>query len=506
MDRREFLKTTATAGAFHIVPRHVLGRGYVPPSDKIALAYIGLGTQGLRELIPLLQVPDIQVVAVCDPNKNSTDYVDWSKDGIRNGIAKFLENPSWREGITGIPGGRDVGREVIETYYGKTQASGTYNGIASYADFRELLAKEHDLNAVKIMTPDHLHAIIAIAAMNKGKHVMVHKPLANRMSEAKLVIDTARRTRVATHFSPWDSNGSMEYVMAWINDGAIGTLREVHNWTGRPFWPQYATVPTDTPPVPKDFDWDLWLGPEQYRPYHPHYTHAVFRGWYDFGGGSLADMGHYSLWTVFKALNLGPPLSADPMRSHVATIVDGVSRVVRNDYSFPAACSIRFKFAARGAMAPVDLFWYDGGMRPQTPDELEADNQELPAEGMMFVGDKGKILAGFRVNNPRLIPEKRMSEYQGPKPPPPAPPEAGGPRRPRGIENFAAACRSGQQTPASFLEAGPLSEMVNLGAVALRVGRKVVYDSASMTITNVPEANKYLTRDYRAGWEPLKTD
>ena len=141
------------------------------------------------------------------------------------------------------------------------------------------------------MTPDHLHATISLAAMKKGKHVMVHKPIANRLQEARMVIETARATGVATHFLPWDSNGYMDLVMAWIKDGAIGTLREVHNWTNRPVWPQYATLPADTPPIPPGFDWDLWLGPESYRPYHPNYTHMVFRGWYDFGGGAMADMG-----------------------------------------------------------------------------------------------------------------------------------------------------------------------------------------------------------------------
>ncbi len=148
-----------------------------------------------------------------------------------------------------------------------------------------------------------------MAAMKRRKHVILHKPIANRLKEARMTIDTARTSGVATHFMPWDSNGSMEQVMGWIRDGSIGTLREVHNWTNRPVWPQYAALPTDTPPVPEGFDWDLWLGPERERPYHPNYTHMVFRGWYDFGGGSMADMGHYSLWTVFRALELSGPTS-----------------------------------------------------------------------------------------------------------------------------------------------------------------------------------------------------
>ena len=321
-NRRSFLGTAAGAAAFTIVPRHVLGgTGYVAPSDKITLGYIGTGTQGLREMMWLLPTPEIQIVAVCDPNKHAGAYRDFSKDGLINLIRKTLDKPDWTAGGEGvIPGGRDAAKSAVETYYGGKRASGEFKGCSSYADFRELLDKEKDLNAVKIMTPDHLHGIIAIAAMKKGKHVVTHKPIANRLKEAKLVMDTARETGVATHFMPWDYNGSMERVMSWVKDGAIGTLREVHNWSNRPLWPQYPVIPSDTPPVPEGFDWDLWLGPAAQRPYHPNYTNMVFRGWYDFGGGSMADMGHYSLWSVLKALELSGPTSIEPLLSHNCAI------------------------------------------------------------------------------------------------------------------------------------------------------------------------------------------
>ena len=272
-----------------------------------------------------------------------------------------------------MPGGRDVGQNIVDTFYGS-------KGCSAYADFRELFDKEKDLNAVKIMTPDHLHGVIAMAAMKRGKHVIVHKPIANRLMEADQVIETARSTGVATHFMPWDSNGSMEQVMAWIRDGSIGTLREIHNWTNRPVWPQYATIPTDTPPVPEGFDWDLWLGPERERPYHPNYTHMVFRGWYDFGGGSMADMGHYSLWTVFRALDLAGPTSIEPMLSHDQLLTDGIASGIKNDFSFPSASVVRFQYPARGERGAVDLIWYEGGMRPPTPPELDEDRKEFAAE------------------------------------------------------------------------------------------------------------------------------
>jgi hypothetical protein len=499
MDRRKFLEQAAgSAAAFTILPRHVLGGPqFVAPSDKINLAYIGCGTQGLRELIELLPSNDIQVVAVCDPNKDSNDYVDWSKNGLSNGIRKFLDKPDWRAGTDGIPGGREVGREIVETYYGRKSPSGSYKGCAAYADFRELLENQKSLDAVKVMTPDHQHATIAIAAMKKGKHVVMHKPIANRLYEARQVIETARTSKVATHFIPWDTHGSMDLVMAWIKDGAIGNLREVHNWTNRPVWPQYLTLPADQLPVPAGFDWDLWLGPAVDRPYHPNYTHNVFRGWYDFGGGSIADMGHYSLWVVFRTLKLGAPVSVEARRCGACAITDHVSRPIRNDYSFPLASTIRFKFAARDDLGPLDLYWYDGGMRPPLPEELEADNKEFDAEGMMFVGDKGKILAGFLIEDPRIIPEKKMRAYQGAKPA--FQPAVRDPLR--GPTEFVAACRGGQPSSADFMHAGPISDAFNLAAAALRAGKRLEYDAASMKITNVPDANKYLYREYRKGWE-----
>jgi hypothetical protein len=492
-NRRKFLGSAAGAAAFTILPRHVLARsGEVPPSDKINLAYIGTGTQGLRELMPMLASPEIQVVSVCDPCKNPSGYRDWSRDSLLKDIRRGLNKPNWRAGGEGVvPGGRDVGKNVVDTFYGTESCT-------AYADYRELLDKEKDLNAVKIMTPDHLHGVIAMAAMKRGKHVIVHKPIANRLLEAERVIETARSTGVATHFMPWDSNGSMEQVMGWIHDGSIGTLREIHNWTNRPVWPQYPTLPTDTPPVPEGFDWNLWLGPEHERPYHPNYTHMLFRGWYDFGGGSMADMGHYSLWTVFRALDLSGPTSIDPMLSHDQVLADGIASGVKNDFSFPSASIVRFQYPARGQRGAVDLIWYEGGLRPPTPPELEEDHKEFPAEAMMFVGDKGKILSGFRVENPRLIPDRRMGG--------PATVSATRTREPGqlspGLRQWAAACKGGAQSPGSFLHAGGISEAVNLYAVALRTRRRLYYDAANRKITNVAEANKYLSREYRKGWSP----
>ncbi len=495
--RRKFLASGAIA-AVTIVDRRVLGAPFVPPSEKTTFAQIGMGTQGFRELGSLLDDPKIQMVAVCDPNTDSNDYVDWGKDGIRNVIRRLLGKPDWREGAGGIPGGREIGRQSVDAYYANQRSAEKFKACAAYADFRELLDKEKDVDAVKIMTPDHLHATISIAALKKGKHVLVHKPLANRLYEGRLLLETARQTKLNTHFLAYNNSGeSMRLIHGWIKDGAIGRLRSIHNWSNRPVWPQFPSVATDTPAVPKGFDWDLWLGPSLPRAYHPNYTHAVFRGWYEFGGGSMADMGHYSLWSVFTEFGLGAPTSVQAWSSHTCTVVDQVSRRLRNDVSFPAANTVRFKFPAQGDRPALDLYWYDGGMKPPWPEELEEDNQELSREGMMFVGDEGKILGGFRGESPRIIPQRKMREYQQAHQA--TRPEGSG--RGRRNATWLDAFRGGEPSPGDFLNAGPITEAVNLAGVAIRVGRKIDYDHENMKITNLPEANKYFYREYRKGWE-----
>ncbi|MEP7317172.1 MAG: Gfo/Idh/MocA family oxidoreductase [Panacibacter sp.] len=502
MNRRRFVELASTAAVgFTIVPRHVLGgKNYIAPSDKITLAYIGMGTQGIRELLPLLAVPEIQVISVCDPSEKAIGYKDWGKDYLRSEIRKAIKKPDWDCGGDGlIPGGRENGKSIVDAFYANVRPGQKYKGCSAYADVRELLEKEKDLDAVKIMTPDHLHGILSMAAIKRGKHVLVHKPLSNRLLEGKKVIELARNNpKVITHLIPWDSNGTMETVMTWINAGAIGTLTEVHNWTNRPVWPQYPDLPKDKPATPEGFNWDLWLGPEAMRDYSPDYTNMVFRGWYDFGGGAMADMGHYSLWTVFNALKLTSPVSVEPHRSHVCSFHDPVPYRINNNFSFPMASTVRFKYPVNGNRPPVDLCWYDGGMRPPIPVELSNNNKELPEEGMMFVGDKGKILAGFNVQDPKIISGTQMD----------APKTNATDKRDQVTQTSAAlplfvnACKTGKQYAGNFTEAEYITEAVNLYAVALRTNKLLKYDAASQKITNVADANKYLNREYRSGWDP----
>jgi predicted dehydrogenase len=504
LTRRRFMATTGVAaGAFTIVPRHVLGGpGFVPPSEKITLACIGFGTQAIREISGILARPEVQIVAVCDVEKDGHNYLEWSKNDIRTTIRRLIQEPAWREGSDHVPGGREVGKEVVERYYEKQRGKEQFKGCATYVDFRELLEKEKDVTAIKVMTPDHTHGVISIAALKAGKNVIVHKPLANRVLEARAVIETARAKKIATHFMPASEGAAQKQAVEMTKKGAIGTLHEIHNWSMRPMWPQFPTLPSDSPPVPANFDWTLWLGPSLDRPYHPNYTHTNFRGWYEFGGGSLADMGHYSLWPIFQLLDLDSPVSVESTPSHICGISDHICDRIKNDYSFPAACTIRMRFAAKGERPALDIFWYDGGIKPAVPEELMAENKELAEEGMMFVGDKGKILGGFRGENARLLPEAKMRAYQAEN----HLPEAGTTERGAGRQDrnaaWVAAFKGGPASYGDFQLAGPISDAINLASISLRLGgRRVLWDAASAKITNLPEANKFLTREYRAGWE-----
>ena len=495
LNRRRFLGSAAVAGAFSLVPRHVLGgAGHVAPSEKLVMAHIGMGTQGFNELGALLEHPRIQLVAVCDPNRESGDYIEWGKGSVREKIRGYLGDATWREGDDGCPGGREVGRLAVDAFYRRQRGAGQGRVCRAYEDFRELLSAEEDLDAVKIMTPDHLHATIAIASMRRGRHVLMHKPVANRVYEGRLVNSVVEETGMATHLLAYGSGDDNGRIVEAIRGGLIGRLREVHNWSNRPVWPQYAEVPRERPPVPEGFNWDLWLGPSEDRPYHPHYTHTVFRGWYEFGGGAMADMGIYSLWPVFSGLGLGSPVSAEAAATHTCVIEDGVSRVVANDSAFPAACTLRFKFEGDGAGEGLELFWYDGGMKPRLPGEVEAVVEAMEPEGILFIGDDGAILAGFLGYEPRLFRGGKVGPLRLPE-------RSDAPGWQVALDMWVGACRGGEVSRGDFRAAAAITDTVNLGAVALRAGRRVLFDAAAMRITNDEMANRYLRRDYRSGWE-----
>ncbi len=500
VSRRTFLG----ASAFVIVPRHVLGgAGYVPPSDVITLASIGLGRQGQVVTMDLLQRPEVRVVAVCDPNKSSKDYAEyntnalltakrrlfgpgyenWGEDEASPGELRFSKTFKTSLGI----GGRDPGKRMVETYYGAKKASGIYRGCTAYSDYRELLEKEKDLDAVYVATPDHWHAPISITAMRKGKHVLCQKPMTHTIGEARRMGETARQTKVATSVTVNNPSSEVTRVLSeWIADGAIGAVREVHNWSSRPYWPQGVDRPAETQTVPEGLDWDMWLGPAPARPYNKAYLPFVWRGWYDFGCGSLGDMGCYSYAGVFKILKLTPPVAVESSTSEPF------------EETYPKAELIHYWYPARENMTPVRYTWYDGGLRPPRPDILpDGAPFGRGREGILYIGDKATIVAGFNGDAPKIYPESKTYVYN----PPPRVPEE---RQPldSAVGAWIAACKGGPAPLANFASQAPVTEALLLGCLAPRFpGEKLLWDSANLQVTNLKDANKYVDPPYRSGWE-----
>ncbi|MFC1498559.1 Gfo/Idh/MocA family protein [Verrucomicrobiota bacterium] len=494
INRRQFLGSTATAAALAALPGRVLGgTPRITPNNKITIAFIGTGTMGTRHLIRSLKCPELQIVSVCDPNKSSTDYLEWIEYGLRKTIREFLGDPSWGEGDNGCRAGREQALQIVNRYYAKTRKKDEYRGCTAYADFRELLEKEKDLDAVYIMTPEHLHATIAIAAMKKGIHVITHKTLSNVFHEVGLAADTARKSGVISHMLGSYDFQDRFFLKSWLQDGTIGTLREIHLWTNRPVWPQGMEKPIETPSAPNGLDWNLWLGPTQHRPYHPMYTHTLFRAWYDFGSGALGDMGSYALYQLYKMFDFGVPTKIEARRT-VTRKIQGFHTVQqsRND-SFPHASTVRFDFPANAELPPVSLYWYEAGLKPPRPVELE-EGRQLQKEGVLFVGDKGKIMAGFRGRSPRLIPESRMKNCKRPDVIIP---------KFKGSEwgKWISAIQKNEPSDGDFAHIQPMAETICLGTIAQRLGASLDWDADKKQFTNAPEANKLLYRKYRKGWE-----
>lgn len=499
INRRKFLEGVAAASAFTIVPRRVLGgKGYRAPSDMIVLAQVGCGTQAQRQVnTGLVARPDVQVVAVVDPNRDTQNYVDWEKFGNRARIRRFLEQPTWGEGDTGIRAGRDVSRQIMETYYKKHDRPGA--GIRSYEDYREMLEKETDIQGIVNITPDHQHGSINITALRKGKAAISHKPVASILYEVRQAVQAARDSKAASHLLAYSNTADRHTLAAWINAGVIGNVREVHNWTNRPFWPQgHQEYFKSGPPVPAGFNWELWQGPEPERPYHPAYTFAVYRGWYAYGAGCLGDMGFYSLWQPYRILNLGVPESVEGRPNNDAFVdQNNVSNGGRVSLvGLPKASTVRWRHPATATRPSIDTFWYDGGNKPQTPEELYEDKEDLADEGMLFIGDKGKILCDFRANKPRLIPQSRQRAFEGSV-------LAQNIDKTPAEDEWVNAIKNGTKSRGSFEQVAPLAEAVTLANIALRVPyKRLLWDAQKMEFANSPDANKLVRREeYRSGWD-----
>ena len=503
LSRRDFLARSATAAVgFSIVPRHVLGgSGYVPPSDKVNIAFIGVGAQGLRVMFHFLREADVQGVAVCDVNKGSAGYPQWSDHEFCNSVRKLIGVDSGWEWlspnqpiqlthtmqVTSGVAGREPAQKIVEGYYGAQKRSGQYKGCSAYNDFRELLEKEKDLDAVVVCTTDHLHAAISAAAMKKRKHVFCQKPLTHTIYESRRIGEIARETGVATQIAVANqASEDTRLLCEWIWGGAIGPVREVINWSSRPFWAQAVERPKEAEPIPEGLDWDLWLGPAPERPFNHVYLPFVWRGWTDFGCGSLGDMGCYSYDTIFRVMRLETPVSVE------------ASSTDRYDETYPQAEIIRYDFAARGDMPPLRFTWYDGGLKPSRPPELEENRpfrgEPDEDEGLLFIGDRGKILCGFNGKDPKIIPQTKMDAYK-------QPPKSL-PRSPGNEREWLDACKGGKTKPGGNFEFEDLvTETLLLGNVAVLTGQKITWDHANLKANNSDFAQKYIHPERRKGWE-----
>ena len=356
-------------------------------------------------------------------------------------------------------------------------AGGKHPKAEKYFDYRKLLER-NDLDAVVVATPDHHHAPASMRAMRKGLHVYCEKPLTHTIAEARLMAETAKKMKVATQMGTQNHEhpGYLRLVEL-LKSGMIGDVREVHVITDRPgrWWPQGVQQPTGSPAIPGSLKWDLWLGPAAERAYNPAYVPFKWRGWWDFGCGAIGDMAIHLMDPAFWALELGGPVKVTSKGPEP------------HSHSGPTWMETLFEFGKRGKLPPVNVTWYEGTAKAKP--EIAA---ELPMNGSLFIGDKGRI-AITHGGNPVLLPKEKFADAPQPEP--------FLPKSPGHHQQWIDACRNGTPTGSNFGYAGPFTEIVLLGNVAYRVGKTITYDPAQMKVTDVAEANQYLAKDYRKGWE-----
>jgi len=430
MNRRRFLGSAAAVAAFTIVPRHVLGGArQVPPSEKLNIACIGVGGQGGSDV---QSVSTENIVALCDP--------DWSK----HTAASFDKHPTAKK----------------------------------YKDFRKMLeAEDKNIDAVTVGTPDNIHAVAAMMAVKMGKHVYCEKPLCHDIYEVRRLTEEARKRGVMTQMgTQLHATGEMKTFVEWVKAGVIGNIRKVDLWSGKNWGG--GERPTDTPPVPPTLDWDLWLGPAPYRPYHPKYMPGEWRRWWDFGTGTLGDMGCHIIDPAWWVLDLKYPTSVEAQPGPF------------NKETYPEHTIVTWEFPARGDLPPVTVTWRDGKNEPPRPKDLE-EARKMPDQGGLYYGEKGTILLPHG-GNPRLIPESKMKGFK--------PPEPSLPRETDHYQEWITSCKGGPKGLSNFDYAGPLAEAILLGNIAALAKQKLLWDGPNMKVTNMPEANKFLRREYREGW------
>jgi len=437
--RREFLHGAAsTVAAFTIVPRHVLGAGVTPPSDKLNIACIGIGGQGGGNLDA---VSGENIVALCD--------VDIRRAG---------------------------------------EAFGKFPKAKQYRDFRKMLDEmDNQIDAVVVSTPDHTHAVAAIAAIKRGKHVYCEKPLAHSIYEIRELMKAAREHKVVTQLgNQGHSFDDIRRFCEWIWDGAIGNVYEVHAAcdANHSKIGQLSRL-SEKHEVPPELDWDLWLGPAKYRPYHPMYLPGSWRGWMPFGSGTIGDWVCHVVDPVFWALDLGAPTT-------IQAEADGYDPKKHAD-TFPSGTIIKYEFPARGKQGPVKLIWFDGEKKLPRPEELEPE-RKVSNTGAIVIGDKGKIMYGSHGGGGvRLIPEEKMKAYKQPA--------QILSRVKEHHHDWLQAIKNRTRAGSNFDYGGPLTEIAQLGIIATKMlGRKLEWDNENMRFTNCDEANQFLNPPYREGW------
>lgn len=448
LSRRDFVGAAAAVAAFTIVPRHVLGgAGNTAPSEKLNIAGVGIGGMGQNNVAKCAEAGE-NIVALCD-------------------VDSAYAAPVFEK----------------------------YPNAKKWTDYRKMLDEQKDLDAVVVATPDHTHAVVAMAAMQRGKHVYVQKPLTRSVWEARMLTEAARKYKVQTQMgNQGHSSEELRLVTEWIQAGAIGNVTEVHCWTNRPVWPQGIDRPADTPATPDTLDWDLWIGPSPMRPYNPIYLPFNWRAWIDFGAGALGDMGCHVMDAAFSALKLKYPVSVQA--SHSWEVKQMWTRF-DNKETYPSAEIVHYQFPARGDMPAVKLHWYDGGIMPERPDDLEV-GRRIPESGTIFIGDKGKLVCDTYCENPRIFPESKMKAFKN-KPPKTLRRVEGGPD---GHErDWINACKGGPVASSNFDYSGPFTETVVMGNLAVLNPEKVLlWDGENMKVTNDENANTFVKPQFRAGW------
>jgi predicted dehydrogenase len=468
LSRRKFLRNTSIAGAgFFIIPRHVLGRGFVAPSDKLNIAAIGAGGKGTSDIAEFAKSSKVNIVAMCD---------------------------------------------VDDRQAKKSRES--FPKANYYHDFREMLAKEkNNIDACSVSTPDNTHAVATLAAMQLGKHVYTQKPLTHDIYEARILAEAEKKYKVVTQMGNQGGSGNgVRKAKEMYDAGMIGQVTEAHAWTNRPVWPQGVATPAGKFDIPGELNWDLWLGPAKHIDYNPAYLPFNWRGWWAFGTGALGDMACHIMDPIYRILPIDFPDSAE---CSVGMVWKEMWNDTQNIDACPPASIIHLNYPRKDGKGNIKVSWHDGGLLPERPDELLPDEKFGNWDGgVLLIGTKGKMLIDCYGENPRLLPTKLMKEKKMPKETIKRVPEGH-------YLQWVNACIEGYEkgkTSSPFSYAGPFTESILMGNLAIRswlmknpklkgwddkyLGRKkLLWDAKTMKVTNFDEANQFVKREYRDGWK-----